>query len=231
MSHSLGCAFHAAETPLKLRAEPPRDQTVWYVPHAASDDTDWFRDIENTGGVIEQHIGKLPTRCFENDRLQAASIRTAYEDAAQRRAAIPRSHTHGNADDSEREKIARTLFQELNGDGGLPTLRGLQTRLADRLDRLSLDIHGFFLEAVPSRTVYSVRYRVETAESIERLFEQFLEVETRRHRGATGSILHEMVLFNPALEQELELLDVTSERWWWLHVLHIHTIKGCWGPT
>ena len=114
VSHSVGCAFHAAEqTPLELRAEAPRDRTVWYVPQAHSDDVDWFKDVENTGSVVEQHIGKLSARCFENDRLQAASIRTAYE----------------NADESDREQVARTLFEELNGEGGLPTLQGLQTKI------------------------------------------------------------------------------------------------------
>jgi hypothetical protein len=114
VSRSLGCAFHAAEqTPLELRAEAPRDRTVWYVPQAHSDDVDWFKDVETTGGVIEQHIGKLAARCFEHDRIQAASIRTAYEEAAA----------------NEREQVATTLFRELNGDGGLPTLQGLQTKI------------------------------------------------------------------------------------------------------
>lgn len=77
--HSLGCAFHSAEqTPLELRADAPRERTVWYVPQAHSDDVDWFKDVENTGGVVEAHIGKLAARCFENDRLQAATIRTVY---------------------------------------------------------------------------------------------------------------------------------------------------------
>ena len=111
-SRSLGCAFHAAEqTPLELRADAPRDRTVWYVPRAHGDDVDWFKDVEHTGGVVELHIGTLATRCFERERLQAASIRTAYE----------------NADD--REQVARTLFRELNGEGGLPTLQGLQTKI------------------------------------------------------------------------------------------------------
>jgi len=114
VSQSLGCEFRAAEeTPLELRADAPRDRTVWYVPQAFSDDVDWFRDVENTGGVIQQHIGKLAARCFENDRLQAASIRAAYEDAGE----------------SERGQVAKTLFEELSGDGGLPTLQGLQTRI------------------------------------------------------------------------------------------------------
>ena len=113
-SHSLGCEFHAAEqTPLELRSEAPRNRTVWYVPQAYRDDVDWFKDVENTGGIVEQHIGKLAARCFETDRLQAASIRAAYEDA----------------DESEREQVAKTLFQELNGEGGLPTLQGLQTKI------------------------------------------------------------------------------------------------------
>jgi len=57
VSHSLGCEFHAAEqTPLELRADAPRDRTVWYVPQAHGDDVDWFKDVENTGGVVEQHI-------------------------------------------------------------------------------------------------------------------------------------------------------------------------------
>ncbi len=114
VSHSLGCAFHAAEqTPLELRADAPRDRTVWYVPQGHSDDVDWFKDVENTGGIVEAHIGKLATRCFEHDRLQAASIRTAYRDA----------------DEHEREQVARTLFEELNGEGGLPTLQSLQTKI------------------------------------------------------------------------------------------------------
>ena len=114
VSHSLGCEFHAAEqTPLELRADAPRDRTVWYVPQAHSDDVDWFKDVENTGGVVEQHVGKLAARCFENDRIQAASIRTAYEDAGE----------------DSREQVATTLYRELNGDGGLPTLQRLQTKI------------------------------------------------------------------------------------------------------
>jgi hypothetical protein len=113
-SAKLDCEFHAVEeTPLELRAEAPRERTVWYVPQAPSDDLDWFRDVENTGGVVEQHIGKLAARCFESERLQAASIRTAYEDA----------------DADEREQIAKTLYEELNGDGGLPSLQGLQAKI------------------------------------------------------------------------------------------------------
>ncbi|RRJ28510.1 BREX-5 system phosphatase PglZ [Halocatena pleomorpha] len=111
-SKQLGCAFQAVEqTPLELRTEAPRDRAVWYVPHASSDDVDWFKDVEHTGNVIEQHIGKLAARCFETDRLQAASIRTAYEDA------------------DDRETVAKTLYEELNGDGGLPSLQGLQTKI------------------------------------------------------------------------------------------------------
>ncbi len=114
VSHSLGCEFNAAEqTPLELRADAPRDRTVWYVPQAHSGDVDWFKDVENTGGVVEAHIGKLAARCFENDRIQAASIRTAYEDVGE----------------GDREQVAKTLFQELNGEGGLPTLQGLQTKI------------------------------------------------------------------------------------------------------
>jgi hypothetical protein len=113
-SKQLGCSFHAAEvTPLELRADAPRDRTVWYVPQTRTDDVDWFRDVEHTGCVVEQHIGKLAARCFENDRLQAASIRTAYEDASAQ----------------EREKVAQTLYQELSGEGGLPSLQGLQTKI------------------------------------------------------------------------------------------------------
>ncbi|AKH98635.1 PglZ domain-containing protein (plasmid) [Halanaeroarchaeum sulfurireducens] len=114
VSQSLGCAFYAAEqTPLELREDAPREQTVWYVPQPYTDDVDWFRDVENTGGVIEQHVGKLAAHCFENDRLQAASIRTAYEDAA--------------ADD--RDHVANILRQGLDGDGGLPSLQALQTKI------------------------------------------------------------------------------------------------------
>lgn len=114
VSQSLGCRFHAAEgSPLELRADVPREQTVWYVAQPRTDDVDWFKDIENTGSVVEAHIGQLAARCFENDRLQSASIRTAYE----------------NADEPEREQVARTLYQGLNGEGGLPTLQGLQTKI------------------------------------------------------------------------------------------------------
>jgi len=111
-STQLRCEFRAAErTPLELRADAPRDRTVWYVPRPSSDDVDWFKDVEHTGGVIEQHIGKLAARCFENDRLQAATIRTAYEDA------------------EDRETVARTLYAALDGEGGLPSLQGLQTKI------------------------------------------------------------------------------------------------------
>lgn len=113
-SERLGCAFRAVEaTPLELRADAPRERTVWYVPQENADDVDWFRDVEHTGGVIEQHIGKLAARCFENERLQAASIRTAYEDA----------------DGRARRNVAETLYAELNGDGGLPTLQAVQTKI------------------------------------------------------------------------------------------------------
>jgi hypothetical protein len=29
---------------------------------------DWFKHVEHTGDVVEQHIGKLTARCFENGR-------------------------------------------------------------------------------------------------------------------------------------------------------------------
>lgn len=112
VSRSVGCAFRAAEqTPLELRSEAPRDRTVWYVPEPRTDDVDWFRDVENTGGDIEAHIGKLAARCFEDDRLQAGTIRTAYEGA------------------EDREEVAKTLGEELSGEGGLPSLQGLQTKI------------------------------------------------------------------------------------------------------
>ncbi len=108
------CRFRAAETtPLELRAEAPRTQTLWYVPQARPRDAEWFKDVENTGGVIDQHIGKLAARCFEQDRLQASTIRTAYE----------------NATGDDREVIAHTLLEGLNGDGGLPSLKALQTQI------------------------------------------------------------------------------------------------------
>ncbi|MFB6201930.1 MAG: BREX-5 system phosphatase PglZ, partial [Halorhabdus sp.] len=114
ISRDLGCDFQTAEhTPLELRAEAPREATIWYVPQARTDDVDWFRDIENAGGVIEAHIGKLAARCFGNDRLQAGSIRTAY----------------GDADGEERRQVADILFEALNGDGGLPDLKSLQTQI------------------------------------------------------------------------------------------------------
>ncbi|MDS0279651.1 BREX-5 system phosphatase PglZ [Halomicroarcula sp. S1AR25-4] len=119
-SHQLGCAFRAAEqTPLELRAEAPRDRTVWYVPQARSDDVDWFKDVEHTGDVIEQHIGKLAARCFENDRLQAATLRTAFEDAEV-------DETEGR---DERDKVADILGDGLDGEGGLPDLQSLQTQI------------------------------------------------------------------------------------------------------
>ncbi len=109
---SLGYAFDAAETtPLELRADAPRETTVWYVPDAKTDDVDWFRDVESTGGEIEAHIGTLAVRCFEDDRLQATSLRTTYE----------------NADDQE--NVAKTLYEELNGEGGLPNLQAVQTKI------------------------------------------------------------------------------------------------------
>ena len=112
VSHSLGYRFRAAEqTPLELRADPPRDRTVWYVPQVYDEQVDWFKDIESTGSVIDHHIGKLAARCFENDRIQAATIRTAYEDA------------------EDRERIAQTLYEGLDGEGGLPTLKKLQTEI------------------------------------------------------------------------------------------------------
>jgi hypothetical protein len=112
VSHHLGCRFRAVtETPLELRADVPRERTVWYVPQPKRADVDWFRDVENTGGVIEAHIGKLAARCFENDRLQSASIRIAYEGA------------------DDREQVATTLYRELDGEGGLPSLKRLQTKI------------------------------------------------------------------------------------------------------
>jgi hypothetical protein len=112
VSRSLGYGFHAAErTPLELRADPPRDPVVWYVPQGYDRRVDWFKDVESTGSVIEQHIGTLAARCFENDRPQAATIRTAYEDA------------------EDRERIAQTLYEGLDGEGGLPTLKKLQTEI------------------------------------------------------------------------------------------------------
>jgi len=108
----LGYAFDAAATtPLELRADAPRETTVWYVPAAKTDDVDWFRDVEHTGGEVEAHVGTLAVRCFGNDRLQATSLRTAYE----------------NADD--RETVAKTLYGELNGAGGLPDLKTVQTKI------------------------------------------------------------------------------------------------------
>ena len=112
VSSQLGCTFQAVDqTPLELRNEAPRERTVWYIPQSRSDDVDWFKDVEYTGGVIEQHIGKLAARCFEDDRLQAATIRTAYEDA------------------DDRETVAQTLYKGLDGEGGLPSLQSLQTKI------------------------------------------------------------------------------------------------------
>ncbi|WP_302080585.1 BREX-5 system phosphatase PglZ [Salinibaculum rarum] len=111
-SHSMGCEFHAAEqTPLELRAEAPRRRTVWYVPQPRTDDVDWFKDVENTGHIVEAHIGKLAMRCFEDDRLQAGTIRKAYAEA------------------DDREEVAKTIGESLNGDGGLPSLQSLQTKI------------------------------------------------------------------------------------------------------
>jgi hypothetical protein len=114
------CAFRAAETtPLELREEAPRERTVWYVPAAFEPTVDWFRDVEATGTVIEQHIGTLAARCFEDDRLQAASLRTAYEDAA----------VDPDAAADERDRVAKTLYEALDGQGGLPDIQRLQTRI------------------------------------------------------------------------------------------------------
>ena len=118
-SQRLGCSFRAAEgTPLELRVDAPDRRTVWYVPHGKREDEDWFRDVEATGGVVEGHIGKLAARCFENERIQAASIRTAFEDAA---------GAGGDADD--RRSVAETLYDGLDGNGGLPSLQALQTKI------------------------------------------------------------------------------------------------------
>lgn len=114
VSVSLNCEFHAADTtPLELRADVPRERTVWYVPQRKRDDVDWFRDVENTGGVVEAHIGKLAARCFRDDPINAASIRTAYEESGE----------------EDREEIARTLYDALDGEGGLPTLQSLHTQI------------------------------------------------------------------------------------------------------
>ena len=115
VSQSLRCRFHVAEgTPLELRADAPRDQkTVWYVPQPRTDDVDWFKDVENTGAVINIHIGKLAARCFEKNRIQSASIRAVYE----------------NAEGDERKQIAQTLHEGLDGNGGLPSLQALQTKI------------------------------------------------------------------------------------------------------
>ena len=118
-SAAADCAFRAAETtPLELRADPPRERTVWYVPAAFGSAVDWFRDVEATGAVIEQHIGNLAARCFEGDRRQAASLRRAYEDAADDPEAA-----------DERDSVATTLYEGLDGQGGLPTVQRLQTRI------------------------------------------------------------------------------------------------------
>jgi len=119
-SRQLGCEFRAAErTPLELRAEAPRDRTVWYVSRASSDDVDWFKDVEHTGDVIEQHIGTLAARCFEHDRIRAATLRTAFEDAA----------VNETEERDERDKVADILGDGLDGRGGLPDLQSLQTRI------------------------------------------------------------------------------------------------------
>ena len=48
-STQLRCEFRAAEqTPLELRADAPRDRTVWYVPQPSSDDVDSVDHIENS---------------------------------------------------------------------------------------------------------------------------------------------------------------------------------------
>jgi len=41
--------------------------------------------------------------------------------------ASPHSHARGDAD--AREKVAQTLYEELDGEGGLPSLQGLQTKI------------------------------------------------------------------------------------------------------
>ncbi|WP_255191912.1 BREX-5 system phosphatase PglZ [Natronobeatus ordinarius] len=120
VSATLGCTFRKAErTLLELRAEPPRGKTVWYVPETPDEDVDWFKDVENTGSVLKLHIGKLAARCFERDRLQAASLRAAFEDAT----------VDDDLEEDDRDKVAKTLYRELDGQGGLPSLQALQTKI------------------------------------------------------------------------------------------------------
>ena len=160
VSQSLDCAFRAAKTtPLELRAEAPRERTVWYVPQAHGDDVDWFKDVENTGGVIEAHIGKLAARCFGDDRLQAASIRTAYEGA------------------DDREQVATTLFEELNGEGGLPTLQRLRTRIV-------LDGHD---DAVQFVLGHGVENLPDEAEDLAKIRELLLDAGVDAVEGLTDA--------------------------------------------
>lgn len=116
VSRSLDCAFHVAEhTPLELRANVPRDRTVWYasLPRDNVDWLNWFKDVEHTCGIIKQNIGKLAVRCFDQENhFQATSIRNAYEEA----------------DEDDRKQIAQTLREELNGRR-LPELQVLQTQI------------------------------------------------------------------------------------------------------
>jgi hypothetical protein len=115
-----GFAFHAADrTPLELRADAPRERTIWYVPQSQTDDTDWFQDVEHTGASIDAHIGTLAVRCFEDDLIQAASLRTTFEEA----------DVNPEGDRDERDAVAQTLYSELDGSGGLPSLQELTTKI------------------------------------------------------------------------------------------------------
>ncbi len=112
VSRQFDCAFHAADrTPLELRQYAPRDRTVWYVPRGKNDRR-WFKDVEETGTVIEKHIGKLASQCFTDAPIQATQLHTAYETS------------------NDRDAVAHTLHEALIDDtGGFPSLQSIQTQI------------------------------------------------------------------------------------------------------
>lgn len=101
----------ATETPLELRADPSNEPEVWYAP-IASDEYDWFRDIEADGAVISKTIEDLAVRTFSGETLRTWSL---YDTTQQ-----------GDADG--RAAVASVLQAELS-DRPLPTFEQLRTKI------------------------------------------------------------------------------------------------------
>jgi len=90
VEHASTTSSDPEQTPLELRADAPRDRTVWYVPQPSSDDVDEISShrntprpvfqaaTSNTGGVVEQHIGN---RARRPDRTPQSPHATARGDA------------------------------------------------------------------------------------------------------------------------------------------------------